>query len=53
MRNKESSSNDSRAIDGSATQGSPVINSANTKDILALGVENIKSNSDRMTTHLE
>ena len=45
MRNKESLGNYSSAIDGSETQGSPTINSANTKDFLALGVENIKSNS--------
>ena len=53
MKNKESSGNDSRAIDGLETRGSPTISSMNTKDFLALGVENIKSNSERMTTHLE
>ena len=53
MRNKESSGNDSNAYDGSETRGSPTINSVKTNDFLALGVDNIKSNSEIMTTHLE
>ena len=53
MRNKESLGNDSKVADGSETRGSPTISLVNTKDFLALGVEKIKSNSERMTTHLE
>ena len=45
--------NDSNACDGSETQGSPTINSVNTKDFFALEVENTRSNLESMTTHFE
>ena len=53
MRNKESSGNDSKAFDGLETWTSPTISSTNPIDFLASGVENIKSNLESMTTHLE
>lgn len=53
MRNKESSGNDSSAIYSSEARGRSIINLENTKDFLALGVVNTKSNLERMTTHLE
>ena len=53
MTNKELSGNDSNACDGSETRGSPTISLVNTNKFLALGVENIKSNLESMSTHLE